>query len=460
MKAKCVMVLLAVILIVLLAVAGCGVEEARQAGERASEDGSGSAGESRATEDNSQASGTTRETTLAETTEDVAEVTESTSQSTRVLADKWYVDSDGNKVPDFIEVEKGYNPKVNDCAQEVDCPGPSGASSGAGLMTREQNTLLILGSSGSMAAGDGTGGWQTKMQAAKNALERYVTGTTDFVNLGFMVYGHKGSNTESDREESCAGIDVPDALGEVDYESFPQTLESFQPTGWTPIAGSLDRAAEEFKGKEDAGNRVILVTDGLETCGGAPVASARRLDGVGISVTVDVVGFDIGTSGEQAALREIAEVTGGEYFDAQTGADLEDYFSEQRRMWSELTDQYLCSQVYSNSVLGCMMNFNNETVASNMGNKIISAIGQSTEKKRDVIKEIQTNARNHLEEERKAVKAANEEPIAKIREDLREAQQRMRERYNEDISFSPLCPDSTIYASLRPQVTIAQGYLQ
>lgn len=428
---------IAAVLVVALAggvlAGGCDPEQARDAGERA-------AGNSQENQQNAD--------------QQNVDQREITAQPERVLEDKWYVDSDGNEVPDFIEVEEGYDPEVDDCAEEVDCPGPSGASGGAGLITREQNTLLILDSSGSMAEQTGVG--ETKMVVAKDALERYVTGTPDFVNLGFMVYGHQGSSEEADKAESCEGIELLDPLGEVDYQSFPQTLESFRPTGWTPIAGSLEQAKEAFSGKKDADNRVILVTDGLETCGGDPVAAARSLDGADISVTVDVVGFDIATSEEQQALRQIAEATGGEYYDAQTGADLEDYFSEQRRIVSELTDQYLCAQNYRNNVGNCMINFSNETVGSNIGNKIISAIRRNAEKERDAIKEIQTDARNYLEEERKAVKAANEERIAKIREDLKEAQQRMRERYNEDVSFTPSCPNSTVYASLEKEIVLAK----
>lgn len=96
-------------------------------------------------------------------------------------------DSDGNAVPDFVETDLGYDPLV-DCAQQVDCPGIS--ELGVAPLLTEQNVLLILDSSGSMAGADGAG--NAKIDSATVAVERYVVGTPDVCDTGVMVYGHRG----------------------------------------------------------------------------------------------------------------------------------------------------------------------------------------------------------------------------------------------------------------------------
>lgn len=235
----------------------------------------------------------------------------------RVPEEKFYIDSDGNAVPDFIETEFGFNPTADDCPYR-DC---GQGRMGEDLSPRGQNTLLILDSSGSMAA-------QNKMTAAKQALERYVRTISGVQNLGFMVYGHRGGNDESGKPESCAGIELLAPLGEVRRENFPGMLARFKPTGWTPLAAALEKAKEAFGGRDGGDNRIILVSDGIETCGGDPVASAESLHEAGFRVRIDVIGFDVSrTDAEQ--LRKIAEITGGEYTDAKTGADLEAYLKKQ-----------------------------------------------------------------------------------------------------------------------------------
>lgn len=254
-----------------------------------------------------------------------------------VLEAKWFVDSDGNVVPDFLEMELGADPKTDECA-----PKQCGtAGEGLDLLTRERNTLLVLDASGSMAAA--AGGGESKMQAAKGALLRFVNVAANVYNLGFLVYGHKGNNTEAGKAESCAGIELLAPLGQLQRETFSTVLDQFQPTGWTPIAAALTEAGKAFQGKEGGRNRIVLVSDGIETCGGDPVAVAQQLYEQGLAVQIDVLGFDIAEgSADAAQLRRIAEVTRGSYYDAKTAADLDNYFRQQSVAVGETYDAMIC----------------------------------------------------------------------------------------------------------------------
>lgn len=319
------------------------------------------------------------ETATADATATTDELTSTGSltdtNQPRVLDDQWYVDGDGNAVPDFIEAELGFDPKVDDCPFK-DC---GLGREGTDLASTERNLLVILDSSGSMAAQAGEN--RNKLDSAKFALSRYVKVASVIYNVGFMVYGHKGNNEESGKAESCVGIELLKPIGEVQGDAIDPLLEQFQPTGWTPIAASLEKAKEAFAGKEgdQIFNKIILVSDGLETCEGDPVAVARQLHEEGLNVQVDVIGFDIQNQDEAAQLREIAEAGGGSYFDAKTAQQLDDFLRQQNEALYQTRGAWTCEIQNMLSVTVCNQQVVNKgrNYISNLRNKANQERGQA-----------------------------------------------------------------------------------
>ncbi len=227
-------------------------------------------------------------------------------------------DANGNTWPDFVEEELGRDPTVDECVRT----GCDAAGLDVALEEMSANTLIILDASGSMA-GD-AGGGLTKMEAARRALTAHVAGTPEFVDLGLMVYGHRGDNSDAGRAESCTGIETFAPVGGLDHTNVEQVVRSFDATGWTPIGAALDAAgpllaeaaAQDVDGTSN--NRIILISDGLETCDGDPVASAQALGTTGVDVVVDVIGFDL-PEADRGALESVASVTGGRYVDVVGG---------------------------------------------------------------------------------------------------------------------------------------------
>ncbi|MFT4197490.1 MAG: VWA domain-containing protein [Pseudoxanthomonas sp.] len=216
-----------------------------------------------------------------------------------------------------------------ECAAAKDIPG-AGRAIGS-------NVLLMLDASGSMAARIGG---QTKMQAAQDALSRFAATLPAAANVALRVYGHTGNNKESGRAESCAGSALLYPFQKGDAGRFEAAIRSFRPTGWTPLAASLDAAVHDFAGApaRDGANVVYVVSDGIETCGGDPVAAARRLHESDIDVVVNVVGFDVDAQAAQQ-LEAVAKAGGGEYLAASSGGDLDRIFSER---WTEAQKRYNC----------------------------------------------------------------------------------------------------------------------
>lgn len=234
---------------------------------------------------------------------------------------KYLKDTDNDSFPDFLEKGTGYDPTVADCAKEANCQGTLGGIN----PKKENNVLFILDSSGSMA---GQAGGQQKMAAAKTAITSYIDRLPTEVNAGLMVYGHKGSNNEADKAVSCQGIELLYPLSKIDKTAFKNAVASFSPTGWTPIANSLSRASKKaFSGKENHNNSIILVSDGIETCGGNPCQIAADLKSAGIMMKIDVVGFDVDAAAKEQ-LQCVAQVTGGQYYHVRSPAELNQAFDQ------------------------------------------------------------------------------------------------------------------------------------
>ena len=202
-------------------------------------------------------------------------------------------------------------------------PGGAGAQGdsdpGSG---RTVNVELILDVSGSMAQGLDTG--ETRMDAAKRVLAEMVEAIPDRegVNVGLRVYGQEGDNTEAGRAVSCASSELVAEIEGVDRRRLTGALEALQPTGWSPTALALERAGEDFaEADEGATNAVVLVTDGLETCGGDPCRTAGDLHQGERAVTTHVIGFAL-TPDEQATLACIAEAGGGQLLGAGSALEL------------------------------------------------------------------------------------------------------------------------------------------
>jgi hypothetical protein len=238
------------------------------------------------------------------------------------LDPKWTTDANGNQAPDFVEVGLGLSVAGGDSCVAKACPG--GKAAGEIAPTRT-NLLFIVDASGSMAA---RAGRETKMDAARRTLVAQAGRLPADVSAGLMVYGHKGDNTEAGKAASCGAADVLAPLGGFDAAGAQQAAAGMRAVGWTPIALAVRTARQAFTGHERDNNHIVLISDGLETCGGNAVSEVNALKSAGLTFRLDVVGFDI-ARGEDAELRRIASAGGGEYFGARDGDALSRYFEEQ-----------------------------------------------------------------------------------------------------------------------------------
>lgn len=264
------------------------------------------------------------------------------------------IDSDSDGVKDVVEKKIGTNPSVWECSEYL--KNPCNLVTVSSEDSASKNLLVILDSSGSMA---GVVGGKTKMEIAKEVLNDQLKSLSEKnYKIGLLVYGHLGSNSIQDKQISCKGVDVILPIGSSSNEISAAML-SFSPTGWTPIATSLNRAGEVMKGFGGQNNTVLLISDGEETCGGDPVLAARGLRDSDVKAVINVIGFDVDAV-TKAQLESVAKVGGGRFI---LGGDEETF----RKAAQDLTnvvenarsgfDARLCIAQEKHKLLQCLNEF-------------------------------------------------------------------------------------------------------
>ena len=176
--------------------------------------------------------------------------------------------------------------------------------------------IVILDASGSMWAQiDG----KPKLEIARESLRTVLQSVPAEAEIGFMAYGHR-------EKGSCEDIEliVPPQAGSA--SAISAAADSLKFLGKTPLTAAVKQAAEALKYTEDKAT-VVLITDGLETCGGDPCALGKELEASGVDFTADVVGFGL-TADEGKQIACLAENTGGKYIQASDEKALQDALVE------------------------------------------------------------------------------------------------------------------------------------
>lgn len=138
-------------------------------------------------------------------------------------------------------------------------------------------------------------GEKTRIETAKALLAKTVEGLEGTPNLeiALRVYGHQSPITASFQDCNDTKLEVPFAANNNNQIKY--RIQSIQAKGTTPIARSLEAAAEDFP---DATSRniIILITDGLEACDGDPCVIAKKLKDKEVNVTPFVIGLGLDLS--------------------------------------------------------------------------------------------------------------------------------------------------------------------
>ncbi|WP_433544853.1 VWA domain-containing protein [Streptomyces sp. CA-294286] len=167
---------------------------------------------------------------------------------------------------------------------------------------------LVLDVSGSMRARDIDG--QSRMAAAKQAFNEVLDATPEDVRLGIRTLGADYAGT--DKQLGCKDTRQLYPVGTLDRTEAKAAVATLAPTGFTPVGPALLGAAKDLEGG-DATRRIVLITDGEDTCGPLdPCVVAREIAAKGTSLVIDTLGL-VPNAKIRQQLTCIAEATGGTY---------------------------------------------------------------------------------------------------------------------------------------------------
>jgi Ca-activated chloride channel family protein len=191
------------------------------------------------------------------------------------------------------------------------------------------DAMIVFDGSGSMAEMGFNDINEPRIFEARRAMADAIPQIAENRRLGLVIYGPNGA-------DECSGVDVrfpPIANATAPILEAVNTLE---PTGSTPLTGAVRVAAQTLKYKTQPAT-IVLVTDGVETCGGSPCALAAELAVHGKDTTVHVIGFKVRGSffswdrdaendynDSESVSRCLADRTGGTYTSAETLDQLTD----------------------------------------------------------------------------------------------------------------------------------------
>ncbi|AUY50118.1 VWA domain-containing protein [Streptomyces sp. CB01881] len=192
-------------------------------------------------------------------------------------------------------------------------------SAGAAAGKEAPRVDLVLDVSGSMRATDIQG--KSRIAVAQQSLNEVIDALPAETEFGIRTLG--ANYPGDDKAQGCQDTKQLFPVGKTNKVEAKTAVATLRPTGWTPIGLALRGAAQDL-GKGETTRRVVLITDGEDSCAPPdPCDVARELAAQGIHLVVDTLGLAHDDKTRQQLLC-IANATGGTYTDVRTQEQLTD----------------------------------------------------------------------------------------------------------------------------------------
>jgi len=153
----------------------------------------------------------------------------------------------------------------------------------------------------------------SKVEIASEVLSNFVNDLPENQKIGLVAYGHR-------KEGDCTDVEFLVDIENGTKTKVIQSIKAIKPLGKTPLAYSALQVIDKLRQTKQKAS-IILVTDGIESCGGniCDVIKAAKLEG--IDFRLHIIGFDMQNEDTQQ-LKCAAEAGGGNYYNATDAGDL------------------------------------------------------------------------------------------------------------------------------------------
>ncbi|HMU45807.1 MAG TPA: VWA domain-containing protein [Chitinophagaceae bacterium] len=176
--------------------------------------------------------------------------------------------------------------------------------------------IFIYDASGSMM---GRIQGKTKMEIASSVLTDAVNKLPDNQQVGLVAYGHR-------QKDDCKDVEFLVHTENGNKQAVSQSLKKIKPLGRTPLARSALQVIDHLRQTKMKAT-IILVTDGIESCGGNICDVIKAAKKEGIDFRLHIIGFGL-KANETEQLRCAAKAGEGQYYDAADAGGLGDVLNE------------------------------------------------------------------------------------------------------------------------------------
>lgn len=194
----------------------------------------------------------------------------------------------------------------------LQCSWSQSAQDDSGASENQDNMIVIMDVSNSMW---GVFEDKRKIEAARSLLKQGLEEGNENLNIGLIAYGHRQKN-------SCEDVEIIRTLNKGrNIENDILNLLKLTPKGKSPIGASLKLAGEMIASSASKQGNIILISDGVESCGANICDIAKELKQQNIDLKAHVVGLHLNDA-EAEGLACITKETGGRFFNAKNQESL------------------------------------------------------------------------------------------------------------------------------------------
>ncbi|SMF39402.1 Ca-activated chloride channel family protein [Alteromonadaceae bacterium Bs31] len=183
-----------------------------------------------------------------------------------------------------------------------------------------RDLMLAVDLSGSMATEDfknAEGAVQNRLEAVKDVLGEFIS-TRDGDRIGLIVFG------------DAPYLQAPFTQDRAVVETLLDETEVAMAGQSTAFGDAIGLAISVFQGSDTSHRVLIVLTDGNDNASKVPPVDASRVAAANKVTIYPIAMGDPGTVGEEAidveVLKNIAEISGGQYFEALDSNTLSDTY--------------------------------------------------------------------------------------------------------------------------------------
>lgn len=171
---------------------------------------------------------------------------------------------------------------------------------------------------------DYSGSMETWINLAKSMLVSILPKITEQTNVALRVFG-QGNPNSFKLFNGCKATALVSRAKPMNTDGIISGLESTVIGGSTPLTYALRQTVyNDFASLNvNVGKKIVLVTDGAETCGGNPCEFVRNLVRYRKDIVIDVVMVNGSNK-----LRCLADETGGKYYNTLNSVDFNSALNE------------------------------------------------------------------------------------------------------------------------------------